>query len=91
MRDVRVRTSLGRWKTAHDFRATIDRNAGSISAGVLCTAAAATNLRRGVTGLSALVQTVLDEDLFSGDIVVFRGRRGDLLKLLRRDGGVEPP
>ncbi len=45
-------------------------------------AAGATDLRRGFTGLSALVQTTLEQDPFSGHVFVFRGRRGDLLKLL---------
>jgi transposase len=49
-------------------------------------AAGATDLRRGFTGLSALVQTTLDEDPFSGHVFVFRGRRGDLVKLLWWDG-----
>lgn len=37
-------------------------------------------------GLAALVQTVLAENPFSGQIFVFRGRRGDLVKLLWFDG-----
>lgn len=45
-----------------------------------------TDLRRGFTGLSALVQTALDADPFSGQVFVFRGRRGHLLKLLWWDG-----
>lgn len=45
-------------------------------------AAGVTDLRRGFTGLSALVQTVLKENPFSGHVFVFRGRRGDLIKLL---------
>ena len=49
-------------------------------------AAGATDLRRGFTGLSALVQTTLAEDPFSGHVFVFRGRRGDLVKLLWWDG-----
>ena len=49
-------------------------------------AAGATDLRRGFTGLSALVQTTLEADPFSGHVFVFRGRRGDLLKLLWWDG-----
>lgn len=49
-------------------------------------AAGATDLRRGFTGLSALVQTALEQDPFSGHVFVFRGRRGDLLKLLWWDG-----
>ena len=49
-------------------------------------AAGTTDLRRGFTGLSALVQTALERDPFSGHVFVFRGRRGDLLKLLWWDG-----
>ena len=49
-------------------------------------AAGHTDLRRGFTGLSALVQTVLEQDPFSGHVFVFRGRRGDLIKLLWWDG-----
>ena len=40
-------------------------------------AAGITDLRRGFTGLSATVQTVLEENPFSGHVFVFRGRRGD--------------
>jgi len=49
-------------------------------------AAGTTDLRRGFTGLSALVQTALEQDPFSGHVFVFRGRRGDLLKVLWWDG-----
>ena len=45
-----------------------------------------TDLRRGFTGLSALVQTALDQDPFAGHVFVFRGRRGDLIKVLWWDG-----
>ena len=45
-----------------------------------------TDLRRGFTGLSAMVQTALDQDPFSGHVFVFRDRRGDLIKLLWWDG-----
>ena len=37
-------------------------------------------------GLSAQVQTVLQEQPFSGHVFVFRGRRGDTIKLLWYDG-----
>src|SRR4051794_8130408 len=50
------------------------------------TAAGVTDLRRGFTGLSAVAQTVLEQDPFSGHVFVFRGRRGDLIKLLWWDG-----
>jgi transposase len=49
-------------------------------------AAGATDLRRGFTGLSAMVQTTLEADPFSGHVFVFRGKRGDLIKLLWWDG-----
>jgi len=45
-------------------------------------AAGATDMRKGMDGLSALVQTGLGERPFSGDVFVFRGKRGDLVKLL---------
>ncbi len=37
-------------------------------------------------GLSALVQTVLEQAPLSGHVFAFRGRRGDLIKLLWFDG-----
>src|SRR6266853_6295405 len=49
-------------------------------------AAGVTDLRRGFTGLSVLVQTQLEQTPFSGHVFVFRGRRGDLIKLLWFDG-----
>jgi len=45
-------------------------------------AAGVTDMRKGMDGLAALVQTMLAEDPFSGHIFVFRGRRGDLVKLV---------
>jgi transposase len=48
--------------------------------------AGVTDLRRGFTGLSGMVQTALKENPFSGQVFVFRGRRGDLIKLLWWDG-----
>jgi len=40
-------------------------------------------------GLSAIVQTVLQQSPFCGQVFVFRGRRGDLIKLLwYGDGGL---
>ena len=49
-------------------------------------AAGVTDLRRGFDGLSALVQTKLEQSPFSGHVFVFRGRRGDLIKVLWWDG-----
>jgi transposase len=49
-------------------------------------AAGATDMRKGFDGLAALVQQHLAEDPFSGQLFVFRGRRGDRLKILWWDG-----
>jgi transposase len=48
-------------------------------------AAGATDMRRGFDGLSRQVQQVLGHDPFSGHLFVFRGRRGDLVKVLYWD------
>jgi transposase len=45
-------------------------------------AAGETDLRKGFDGLAALVQVQLAEDPFSGQLYVFRGRRGDRIKIL---------
>jgi transposase len=49
-------------------------------------AAGVTDLRRGFTGLGALVQTKLEQSPMSGQVFIFRGRRGDLVKLIWFDG-----
>jgi transposase len=49
-------------------------------------AAGVTDMRRGFTGLSAIVQTILQQNPFAGHVFVFRGKRGDLVKLLWFDG-----
>jgi transposase len=49
-------------------------------------AAGATDMRKGFDGLAALVQETLAEDPFSGQMFVFRGKRGDRVKLLWWDG-----
>ena len=45
-----------------------------------------TDMRKGFDGLSSLVQHVLKKDPFCGHVFVFRGRRGDRVKLLWWDG-----
>ncbi len=45
-----------------------------------------TDMRRGFIGLAGMVQTALEENPFSGHVFVFRGRRGDLIKVLWFDG-----
>ena len=42
-------------------------------------------MRRGMYGLAALVETALAEQVYGGDVFVFRGRRGDLVKVLWAD------
>ena len=42
-------------------------------------------MRKGFEGLAALVQQHLDQDPFSGQLFAFRGRRGDLEKVLSWD------
>lgn len=49
-------------------------------------AAGVTDMRKGMDGLFALAQTALEREPFSGHVFVFRGRRGDLLKLVWFDG-----
>ena len=49
-------------------------------------AAGATDMRRGFDGLASLVQQRLGADAFSGHLFIFRGRRGDRVKLLWWDG-----
>jgi transposase len=45
-----------------------------------------TDMRKGFDGLAAVVQTALVANPFDGHVFVFRGRRGDLLKVLWFDG-----
>src|SRR3546814_10138312 len=49
-------------------------------------AAGKTDMRKGFDGLARQVQETLRDDPFSGHLFVFRGRRGDLLKVLWWDG-----
>jgi transposase len=44
-----------------------------------------TDMRKGFDSLAALVQTHVDQDALSGDLFVFRSRRGDRIKLLYWD------
>lgn len=45
-----------------------------------------TDMRKGFDGLSVLAQDTLKQDPFSGHLFVFRGKRGDLVKILYWDG-----
>ena len=44
------------------------------------------DMRKGMDGLAAQVQNVLAADPFCGALLVFRGKRGDILKILAWDG-----
>jgi transposase len=44
------------------------------------------DMRRGFDGLSSQVQQQLGKNPFTGELFVFRGRRGDLIKILCWDG-----
>jgi transposase len=58
----------------------------SVQAGVrIWLVAGLTDMRRGIDGLAALVQTVLSADPFSGQLFIFRGRRSDRVKILWHD------
>jgi transposase len=45
-----------------------------------------TDMRRGMNGLALQLQEALQRDPHAGDLYVFRGRRGDLVKILWHDG-----
>jgi transposase len=45
-----------------------------------------TDMRKGMNGLAALVQTALAQQPYGGHVFVFRGRRGDQIKLLWGSG-----
>ncbi len=45
-----------------------------------------TDMRRGMRGLALQVQEGLGRDPFAGDVYLFRGRSGSLLKALWHDG-----
>jgi transposase len=49
-------------------------------------AAGVTDMRRGMNRLALQVQQALRRDPHAGDLYVFRGKRGDLLKILWHDG-----
>ncbi|MBB2158511.1 IS66 family insertion sequence element accessory protein TnpB [Gluconacetobacter diazotrophicus] len=49
-------------------------------------ATGSTDMRLGMPGLALRVQETLVRDPHAGDLYVFRGRRGDLIKILWHDG-----
>ena len=54
-----------------------------VAAGVrIWIASGHTDMRKGMNGLALLVQEGLGRDPFAGDVFVFRGRAGSLIKAL---------
>jgi transposase len=49
-------------------------------------AAGVTDMRKGFNSLAALCESQLEQDPYTGHLFVFRGRRGDLLKIIWWDG-----
>lgn len=49
-------------------------------------AAGHTDMRKGFDGLAMLIQETLKRDPHDGQLFVFRGKRGDLIKLIWHDG-----
>ena len=45
-----------------------------------------TDMRKGMQGLALIVQQALRRDPFAGDLYVFRGRAGSLVKIIWHDG-----
>jgi transposase len=49
-------------------------------------AAGVTDMRKGFVGLSAQAEKIIEADPYCGHLFVFRGRRGDLIKMIWWDG-----
>lgn len=45
-----------------------------------------TDMRKGMNGLALQVQQTLGRDPHAGDLFVFRGRRGNMVKIIWHDG-----
>lgn len=52
-------------------------------------AAGVTDMRRGFTTLAAQAEQTLKQDPFAGHMFVFRGRQGDLIKIIWWDGHLD--
>ena len=55
---------------------------GGMGTTTIWLACGATDMRKGLDGLALLVQQVLAQAPHSGALFAFRGKRGDLVKLL---------
>src|ERR1700727_2223140 len=72
-----------RWRGSSTCWSADDCDTGQC-AGVACDRH--TDMRRGFPSLARLVQESLKRDPHAGDLYVFRGRRGDLIKIIWHDG-----
>lgn len=45
-----------------------------------------TDMRKGIDGLAMMVQSILEQDPFSGHLFAFRGGKANLVKILYWDG-----
>jgi len=81
-------TQLSRRRDTDELGTTMMRSTVNIpsSSTQIWLAAGATDMRKGFTGLSAIIHGVLEKSPLSGHLFLFRGRRGDLIKLIWWDG-----
>ena len=86
LKDVRVKIGAGRrWRDRRD----VEGPALMIPLPAGCRvwiATGHTDMRRGMQGLALQVQEQLKRNPHAGDLYIFRGRRGDLAKILWHDG-----
>ena len=92
-RKLRVGADIDIWCTQEDHRGAGDAVMLSVPANPsvagrvhVWLAAGHTDMRKGFAGLALLVQETLKSDPHSGHLFVFRGKRGDLVKVIWHDG-----
>jgi transposase len=78
--------TTGRVGAASDGAASAARMIGLPAGTRVWLVAGHTDMRKGFDGLAAVVQTTLAANPFCGHVFAFRGRRGDILKVLWFDG-----
>jgi len=87
LREPRARRQRGRRRCPSAGSERSERTMIPMPSGVrVWIAAGHTDMRRGMQGLALQVQEQLKRDPHGGDLYIFRGRRGDLAKILWHDG-----